>query len=339
MRATRSSWAVSLAVGLALVLPRLPAQTVLLVGQKVANSVGFYTPEGRLLATVAVGERPHEIALSPDGRFAYVSDNGILWMTDPGEGGNTISVIDLERREKAGVIDLGRYRRPHGMAVDAQTGRLLVTIENPDGLLLVDPQGRKVIRKYDVRGQDPHMVTLGPGGEWAYVSNTASHTIAAVHLKTGDVKLIPTDERPQGGVLSADGRRLYITNSGGNSISIIDTAKRERVGRIATGRGPGRIALTPDGRLLVYNLQAGQAVGIADVASGKQIAEIPLPGPPLSLSLSRDGRLAYAGIQSLDRVAIVSVVERRLVRVFETMKGAGPDPVIEIAAGGARPGR
>lgn len=339
MRLERFFFHVAVAAGLASVLPRLSAQTVLLVGQKVTNSVGFYTPEGRLLAAVSVGERPHEIALSPDGRFAYVSDNGILWMTDPGEGGNTISIIDLERREKAGVIDLGPYRRPHGIAVDARTGRLLVTIENPDGLLLVDPHVRKVIRKYDVRGQDPHMVTLGPDGEWAYVSNTASHTIAALHLETGDVKLIPTDERPQGGVLSGDGRRLYITNSGGNSISIIDTARHERVGRIATGRGPGRIALTPDGRLLVYNLQAGQAVGIADIAAGKQIVEIPLPGPPLSLSLSRDGEFAYAGIQSLDQVAIVSVSERRLARVFETAKGAGPDPVIEIAAGQARPGR
>lgn len=319
--------------------PALAAQPVLLVGQKIANSVGFYTLEGRLLATVGVGERPHEIALSPDGRFAYVSDNGILWMTDPGEGGNTISIIDLERRQKAGVIDLGPYRRPHGIAVDPQTGRLVVTIENPDGLLLVDPQARKVLRKYDVRGQDPHMVTLGPRGEWAYVSNTASHTIAAVHLDTGDVKLIPTGERPQGGVLAAGGRRIYVTNSNGNSISILDTDKHELVGKIPTGRGPGRIALTPDSRLLVYNLQAGQAVGIADVAAGKQIAEIPLPGPPLSLSLSRDGERAYAGIQSLDQVAVISIRERRLVRVFHTIKGAGPDAVIELDGEPARRSR
>jgi YVTN family beta-propeller protein len=337
MRAPRPCLAVSLVlISLTLFPPALEAQPVLLVGQKVANSVGFYTPEGKLLATVPVGERPHEIALSPDGRFAYVSDNGILWMTDPGEGGNTISIIDLERREKTGVIDLGQYRRPHGLAVDARTGRLVVTIENPDGLLLVDPQARKVVRRYDVRGQDPHMVTLGPRGEWAYVSNTASHTIAAVHLESGDVKLIPTDERPQGGVLSADGRRLYVTNSSGNSISIIDTEKHELVGRIPTGRGPGRIALTPDGKRLVYNLQAGQAAGIADIAAQKQIAEIPLPGPPLSLSLSRDGKLAYAGIQSLDQVAVISVDGQRLLRVFHTVKGAGPDPVVELPARPAR---
>jgi alpha-L-fucosidase len=312
-------------------------ETVLVVGHKIADSVGFYSEDGKLLATVPVGKHPHEMALAPDGRYAYVTDNGILWMTDPGEGGNTISIIDLDRRARIGVIDLGPYRRPHGIAVDPRTGRLAVTTENPDALILVDPVARKVLRRFDTQGADPHMVTLGPRAEWAFASNTASATIAAIHLETGALKLIPTDARPQGGVLSLDGKFLYVTNSEGNTISIIDTARQERIGTIATGKGPGRIAITPDGRELVYNLQAGEGVGIADIASRKQVAEIRLPGPPLSLHLSADGRRAYAGIQSLDLVAVVSVPERRLLRSFSTPKGAGPDAVLEIRAAAATP--
>ena len=312
----------------AAVLAAQPAQ--LIVAQKVSGTVGFYTLEGKQVASVPVGKHPHEIALSPDGAWAYVTDNGILWMTDPGEGGNTISVIDVRRRVRAGVVDLGKYRRPHGIDVDGRTGRLVVTVENPDALLLIDPKLKTVLRAYDVKGEAPHMVKLGARGEWAYVSNTKSATLAAVHLATGQVKLIAVGARPQGAVLSRDGRLLYLTNSDGNSISVIDTAAQRQVGTIATGKGPGRIALTPDGSQLVYNLQADNAIGFADVAKRVQTAVVGLEGPPLSLRLAPGGETAYTGVQSLDKVVVVSVKERKIVRVIEVPKGSGPDAVVPV---------
>ena len=303
----------------------------LAVVEKVSGTVGFYTAEGRRVGQVKVGAYPHEIVLAPDRRHAYVSDNGILWMTNPGEGGNTISIVDLAGMKLAGTISLGSYRRPHGMDVDPRTGRLVVTIENPDGLLLVDPAARKVVRKYDVKGTDPHMVTLSRDGAWAFVSNTGTHSVAAVHLESGSVTVIPTDSRPQGGTLSHDGALYYLTNADGNSIAIIDTAARKRVGTIKTGRGVARVALTPDGKTLVYNLgEGGDAVAFADVATRKETAVIPLGGRPLSLTLAPDGRLAYLGIQDQDRIVVVSVPERKIVRTIRTPKGAGPDPVLPL---------
>ena len=79
----------------------------LAIVEKIAGAVGFYTAAGTRVGGVAVGTHPHEGILSPDGRYLYVTDNGILWMTNPGAGGNTISIIDVKGRSKAGVIDLG----------------------------------------------------------------------------------------------------------------------------------------------------------------------------------------------------------------------------------------
>jgi YVTN family beta-propeller protein len=298
--------------------------------EKKAGQVGFYSPDGRRLAGVKIGEHPHEIVVAADNRTAYISDNGILWMQYAGEGGNTISIVDLRARKKLGAIDLGNYRRPHGMDIDAKRNRLVSTIENPDGLLLIDLRTRKVLRKYDVQGEDPHMVILSADGETAFVSNTSTDTLAAIHLETGRTKLIPTDKRPQGAVRSADGKLLYLTNSEGNSITIIDVAKQENVGRIATGAGPNRIAIAEGGRTLVYSMQTGESVGFADIPSRKQTAEIKLPGPPLSFTLSPDGRYGYAGVQDHDTVAIVSIADRKVVKTFTTPKDAGPDPVFPL---------
>ena len=123
-------------------------QTTLAVVEKKAGKVGFYSDEGQRLGEVQVGAYPHEMVFSPDRRLLYVTDNGMLWMTDKGAGGNTISIIDVKTRQKAGVIDLGSFRRPHGIAVVHGTGELIVTIENPFGLLRIDPPARKVVRSY-----------------------------------------------------------------------------------------------------------------------------------------------------------------------------------------------
>jgi YVTN family beta-propeller protein len=283
------------------------------------------------LSDIKVGVHPHEMAFSLDRRFLYVTDNGMVWMTDKGEGHNTISIIDLTSRSKAGVIDLGSYRRPHGMAILPETGQIIATIENPYGLLLVDPAARKVLRKYDVKGEAPHMVLLGPRAETAYVSNANSGTVAIVNLASGNVeKLIPTGKNPQGGVMTRDGQRIYLTNTASSTISIIDTGKREVVGEIAAGNGPARIALTPDEKMLVYNLQPGEGIGFADVQARKQTGEVKLPGRPLSLSVSRDGRTAYLGLQDSDKIAIVSIPDRKVIRIIETPPGAGPDTVAPL---------
>jgi YVTN family beta-propeller protein len=212
-----------------------------------------------------------------------------------------------------------------------KTGLIVATIENPDGLLLIDPIARKVVRKYDVKGKSPHMVALSPDGAIAYVSNSNSNAVAALNLASGNVeKIIPVGKNPQGGTVTRDGKRLYISNDGSNTISIIDTTSNQVIGEIKTGDEPARAEFTPDEKLLVYNLQSGEGCGFADPRTGKQIAQVKLPGKPLSLSLSRDGLTAYLGLMDSDSVAIVSVAGKKVIRIVPTPKGAGPDTVTPL---------
>ena len=305
-------------------------RAALAVVEKVAGRVSFYTFAGERVGQVKVGSFPHEAVLSPDRRFLYVSDNGVLWMTEDTQGTNTISVVDVVAMKKVATIDLGRFHRPHGLALDPISGHLLATTERPYGLVRVDPATRKIVRDYDVKGKSPHMVMLGPGSEWAFVSNSDSGAVAAVQLKTGVVKLIETGGRPQGGVLTRDGKLLFVVTNEGNSIAIIDPHTQQLAGKIATGQGPGRIALTPDGKTLVYNLQGDQAVGFADVAARKQAAVLPIGGRSLSLTMTADGKRAFAGVQDRDKIVVVSVPERRVVQTIQLPKDSGPDPVIPL---------
>lgn len=320
---------------LSILLLPLAAQTPERAGfavvHKLGGAVGFYTASGKFLSSVPVGKHPHELLLSRDGRTLYVSDNGMVWMTDPGEGENTISIIDVATRRKTGVINLGSNRRPHGMDLVPGHNQLVVTIENPDGgLLLVDLDQRRVLRRFDVKGGKPHMVSVDRRAEFAYVSNDATDTVAVLRLRDGEVKLVPMGRRPQGGAFSPDGKLYYVTNVVAEQIVVLDTATHQIVRRMPAPGGPARIAVTPDGKTLVYNRQPVKGAAIADAATGRVLASLTLPGTPLSLTMSPDGKFAYAGLQDTDKIAVIDVAARTISRIIETPSGAGPDPVLPL---------
>ena len=304
-------------------------QPAFVVGEKVAGSVGFYDAQFKRLGGVRVGVHPHEMWLSADKRTLYVADNGVLWMTETGPGENTLSVIDIPSQRRTAVIDLGQFRRPHGITFDEASGRVWVTTEQPSQLLSVDPVKRQVLRRYDVHGKAPHIVNIGVGG-WAFSSNTDTGTVAAINTESGEVRLISSGARPQGQAMSPDRKTLYVANSGESSISILDIERKTRIGTIPTGRAPVRVALLPDGKTLIYALQEERSVAFADIESRKEVQQIPLAGRPVSISLSRDGRLAYSSVQEEDKIYVISISERKIAGVYDTPKGTGPDPVIPL---------
>jgi YVTN family beta-propeller protein len=298
--------------------------------EKVSGHVGFFDADGKILKEVAIGGHPHELAFSPDGRYVYTTDNGVLWMTETGRGGNTVSIVDTLSQSLAGTIDLGSHRRPHGIDVDPKTGNLLVTTELPSMLLMIDPRARRVVKEYDIKGKAPHLVKLSGDRVWAYTSNTDTGTLSAVNLQTGEVTVIAIGERPQGMAFSPDGRRLYVTNMNSDSISIIDTQAKKRIADIPTGKGPVRIRITPDGKTAVYALQQGEAVGFANTGTRREEAQLKLTGPPVSLTFSADNKYAFSAVQSQDKIFVISLATREITKVISTPHGAGPDPYVPL---------
>ena len=301
--------------------------TTYLVLLKGTSALAYYSANGQLQATIPLGEHPHEMVFSPDRRTLYTTDNGTMRVENAGAGGNSLSIIDVGARKKVGEIVLGQFRRPHGVDVDPKTGRLVVTAENPDKLLLVDPNKRSVLKTFDTKGKTPHMVTFGPGAAWAYVSNSGSGSVAAVNVETGQTHVIATGARPEGSVLSRDGKELYVANRDGEGITVIDTTKQQAIALIQTGKGPVRIAITPDGSQLAYALMYEKKVAFADPKARRQTDYVLLPNQPVSCNLSRDGKFALVSAEEQNTIYVISVAEKKIVREIRTPQGTGPDPV------------
>ncbi len=176
-----------------------------------------------------------------------MTDNGVMQIEKAGAGGNKISIIDLESRDRIGEVDLGKWHRPQGIDL-CQDGTLLVTSENPDQLLLVDVEERQVEKEYPTGGQTPHIVRCSPDCTTAYVSNARSRTVAEIDLATSSREMLKTGDLPGGSVLNTGGSRLYVGHRDGNKIVVIDTTDWAVLGEIATPVGLVRCGLTGDER-------------------------------------------------------------------------------------------
>ena len=301
--------------------------------EKGSSHVGFFDVNGALVKEVETGQHPHEMVFSSDGKYLFTSDNGVMDMREKGQGWNTVSIIDVKAERRVGQIDLGEHRRPHGIDFDRATGHVLVTTELPSALLVLDPQERKILRVYDVHGKAPHMVRLAADHRTAWVSCTDTSNVSVIDLQTAAVKTIPTGRRPQGIVIAPDGKRVYVANSDGETITVIDAIRKELAGEIPVGgrhSGPVRVAVTPNEQTILAALQLKHGVQFVDAATMKAGKELQLPGPPVSMTLSADGRTAYSAVLQQDTIFIISVPERRILRSFRTPPGSGPDPVLPI---------
>ena len=84
----------------------------------------------RIVAQVPVGDDPHEVVASSDGRTAYVSNYGFGSF-------HTLAVIDLIGQKPMPQVELGALRGPHGLMF-AQ-GKVWFTAEAAKAIGSYDP--------------------------------------------------------------------------------------------------------------------------------------------------------------------------------------------------------
>ncbi len=301
------------------------SEPTLLVSQKASKSLAWYSLEGELLHEVSVSDHPHEFVSSPDKTRLYMTDNGVMQIENAGEGGNKVSIIDLEARERIGEVDLGQWHRPHGIDL-CRDGTLLITTENPDQLLVINLERKQIEKQHPTGGRTPHIVQCSPDSTTAYVSNARSRTVAKIDLASGGLDLLETGDRPEGSALNRDGSKLYVAHRDGDKIVVIDTTDWEVLGEIATPGGPVRCGVTSSGRTIVYGLYSG-AVGFAAVESMEEVGRIGLAGPAVSLEVHDDSTVTTC-VQSDDTCYIISAAERRILQTVKVRTGAGPDPAL-----------
>jgi len=243
--------AIALVVALAAVAsaPALAADGTLLVANRSGGSVSLIDlPTGIEIARLPIGPViPHEMAASPDGRWAVTGEYG---------GGNNpgrhLVVIDVPAAEIVSRIDLGPDSRPHSVVFLSDSRRVLATMEQSDTLALVDIVEGEVLRTWPTGGRDGHMVRLSPDENRAYVaSRGGAGTLSVIWLEEDrPPTVIPTGAGAEGIAVSPDGEEIWVANREAATLSVVSADTLQVVATIA-GPAVNRVEFLPGGQAVI----------------------------------------------------------------------------------------
>ena len=295
----------------------------LLVANRAGGSISFFDLATRVeIARLPVGPIvPHEVAVSPDGRWALTSEYG-----PNDQPGRHLIVIDVRGARISGRIDLGPASRPHSMMFLPDNRRAVSTMQDSDRVALVDVATLEVLRIYATGGREGHMVRLSPDARRAYVTNRGAEGSLSVIFLDEDrpPAVIRTGAGAEGVAVSPDGREVWVANQREETISIIDAETLEKVATIGSRRFVGRAENGPAGRVVVSNGTTSQAVPqylrVYDRAARTVLEEIPL----------RDGgpQLGIFGLLIHEGLAIVSDPSEGIIKIFDLHAMGEPDVLV-----------
>ena len=305
----------------------LTAAESLLVVEKHNDSIGFYDLKtGAKQGSVKVGHIPHEFVFSKDGKQVYVTNYGTQRWTDETQGGNTISIVDLAAKRVAGVIDLGEYRRPHGIELGL-SGKLYVTTDMPSAVLIVDPLAKRVDRVFRFPPKElPHMLALSRDESRLFTANAGNGRASVIDLKTGAIRSLAVGGVPMGLALTADETSLFVATRTGDSVAEIDIAKWELKRQIKVEGQPVRLVLLPGGKKLLVSLIADGAIVVLELPSGKQANRMTVGLNAEGLHIDAQSGEGYVSAQGEKRVLRFSLADFKRTGVYQTEER--PDPIL-----------
>lgn len=160
------------------------------------------TKQGREVKRIPIGAYPRGIAVSPNGRAAYVAVMG----------GSDLIRVDLRNFSKRSVA-VGSGPRA---VLQSPSGRYLYVTLNAEGRVAkVDLRSGRTVAKV-ATGSAPRSLAMAPDGRALYVVNYESNTVSKV--RTSDMKVLQTIDAcadPIGIAYDAPTRRVWVACYGG----------------------------------------------------------------------------------------------------------------------------
>lgn len=265
----------------------------------------------QVLARVGVGEDPHEVIASTDGRTAYVSIYG-------GGRYHSLSVVDLVARAPLRPVETGALNGPHGLTFVG--GKVWFTAEGAKVVARYDPAAGRIDWVMGTGQDRTHMLYVTADANRVYTTNVNSATVSILEQvpplpnaggapRTNWVEtVIPVGKGDEGFDVSPDGRELWTANAQDGTLSIIDLPSKRVVATLdANVRGANRLKFTPDGKyVLISSLTQGDLV-IYDAASRVAFKRVPIGRGAAGILVAPDGARAFVACSPDDYVAVVDL--------------------------------
>ena len=270
------------------------------VADEGSNTVSIIdTASLKTIGRVPVGQDPHNVQVAPDGKVAWVTNNG-----EPAKM--------TEKSPDAKISKSG------GMNMDSTA---------PGAVWAIDTATDKVLAKIPV-GTHPAHVVVTPDGRQAYVVNGGDNSISVVDTAAQSViATIAVGAGPHGMRISPDGKQAWVANLKGGTVSVIDTESQKQIAEIAVGKGPAQVGFTSEGSLGFVSLSGENRVAVIDPLSRNVIGKVAVGTVPIQLYATPDSKFVLVANQGSpgkpgNTVSFIDVAGLKVAATIKTGAGA-----------------
>ena len=284
-----------------------PDGKLVLVGVYDTDSVALIdTASRKVIASVAVG-KPHNIAVHPNGRTAYVGSQ------TPGKF--ALAIIDLPERKLKDMVPL--EKTPRGLEFGPNGSHLYITQAGVESVLAVDPASNRIVAEIQV-GVSPHYANFTADGKRGLTAVQGPSLLAVFDPQTNRLeKSIQVGSRPHWVAGGPGGKTALTTNEDSNDVSIVDL-ESGAVTTVRVGNAPRKIAVqsapapqsSSSRRITISNfafvpallqISAGNTVTWVNAdgaphnveVKGRMSSDTLMPGSSYSASFAQAGDLDY----------------------------------------------
>jgi len=318
----------------------------LLILSKTDHALAIVDPATlQVVGKVPVGDDPHEVVASADGKTAYVSNYGFGRF-------HTITPVDLVAQKELTPIELGALRGPHGLMF--QDGKVWFTAEAAKCIGSFDPATEKIDWIMGIGQNRTHMIYVFPGARRIVTTNVNSGTVTILDKfdtpngpppmppgagmqgpppgmppgpilpPGGDWTLtsIAAGERNEGFDVTPDLKQAWTVSPVDGKVYMIDVESKKLVGTIDAGaERANRLKFTPDGKLAL--ISAGPELVVVDVAAQKVIKRLALGHGSGGVLIEPGGARAFVACSPDNYVAVIDLKTLAIVGRIEP--GGNPD--------------
>jgi DNA-binding beta-propeller fold protein YncE len=301
------------------------AQGLIMI-DKQGGYVRFFDPATFTeISNLQIEGTPHELAISPDHKTAYVPNYGDgVYGRNPNPG-HTIAVIDLPTRKVTGYIDVSPNVAPHGLQVDAN-GMLYATCDISRTFLVIDPKKRAVLASISTEGTGHWSAVLSDGSK-AYVANKNDGPfVSVIDIKARKmIGKIAMPKGTQGISASPDDKQVLAMDLADPRVAVIDTATDKIVGHIAIAgntKGAWRARYSPDGKsLIVINVSERTASLLQANSPNDKQALLKVGSQPFGIAFTPDSKTALISNHGDGSITVIDMQAKQVVKSFAAGKG------------------
>ena len=270
-----------------------------------------------LIASINVGAYPEGLAYDPSNGYIYVANS---WS-------NNVSVINGANNTVIANIAVGSY--PVGLAYDPSNGYVYVANAGSNSVSVINGATNTVIASIAVRSF-PEKIAYDPSNGYIYVVNSGSNNISVINGANN--KIIANlslgltwgsggdwgSSGPLGIAYDPSNNYLYLANTIGNSLILINGTTNTVVSNIKVGIFPGGVAFDPINDYLYvtdFNYSdwpggdvntSSNTVFVINGATNKIIANISVGLDPIGVAVDTSNGYVYVTNSGSNNVSVIN---------------------------------